>query len=113
MATGQRVFFLRNDNSFTISGFKNALTNAYLNEASIATWELRTAKTGGGSQVGSGTMSYVDDSNGDYVGTQDAAVSMTEGETYWLHIILSQDGIRGDWEVPVIAQLRNGRSPTG
>lgn len=108
---------IRNDNDFRVRGFRDTritpLTDSYLNAATTATWELRTAKSPGGSQVSSGTLSYVTGSNGEYVGGIDDAVSLTEGTEYWLHIVLAQGGVQGDWEVPLTAARRIGNSPAG
>ena len=109
--------FIRNDNDFRIRGFRDSrttpLSSSYLNAATTATWELRTAKSPGGSQVSSGTMVYVTASNGEYVGGIDDAISLTEGTEYWLHIILVQGGVKGDWEVPLTACRRTGNNPGG
>jgi hypothetical protein len=103
---------IRNDADFRIRGFKDKRTGSYLN-AATGTWELRTAKYNGGSQVSTGSMAYVSSSNGEYVGGIDNAISLTEGTTYWLHVTLAEGGVVGDWEIPVVAARRTGLNPIG
>lgn len=106
--------FIRNDNDFRVKGFRDTRTGDYLNAATTATWELNPAKKATSpTAVSSGSMTYVAGSNGEYVGGIDDAVVLTEGTTYWLNVVLVQDGIRLDIEIPVVAQLRSGSTPRG
>lgn len=107
------TILIRNDHDFRIKGFRDtrAAAGTYLNAATTATWAITTAKNGGGTAVSNGTMEYVTDSNGEYVGGVDDAVSLTEGTEYWLQIILIQGGVRGDWNIPFTAVRRTGKTP--
>lgn len=105
--------FIRNDCDFRVRGFRDsrAARGTYLNAATTATWEVRTAASPGGSQVSSGTLTYVTASNGEYVGGMDDSVSLTAGTEYWVHIILVEGGVRFDYEDSFVAVGRKGKTP--
>lgn len=111
------VLLLRNSNRVKIKGFRDpdADEGEYLNAATTRTWEVRTAKSPGGSAVASGNLTYVTGSNGVYsaVITPAAIAALVEGTDYWLHLVLEEGGVQGDWEIPVTAQRRLGTRPTG
>lgn len=99
-----------NDFDWWIKGFFNNRTKQFMNTAT-GTWTLRTAPDGGGTLVSNGSMDYVAGSNGDYVGGIDDAIALTVGTTYYLTIILAQDGVKGDWRESFVAQRRTGKTP--
>jgi diacylglycerol kinase family enzyme len=103
---------IRNDVDVVVRGLKDRRTKEFLN-AATGTWELRTAKVGSGAQVSSGVMGYVSDSNGEYAGGIDNALTLTEGTTYWLHVELDEGGVVFDAEIPVVAVRRIGVRPNG
>lgn len=114
VATGQ--ILVGNDFDFIIRGFRDTritpIEDSFLNAATTATWELRTAADGGGTQASSGSMTYVTGSNGDYIGGLDDAVSLTVGNVYWLTVILVQGGLKGYWNMSYVAARRTGKTPT-
>ena len=103
------TIYIRNDTDIRIQGFRDsrAAAGVYLNAADIHTWELRTSPDGGGSLVSSGNMAYVTGSNGEYVGGLDDSIVLTVGTTYWVHVILVELGVRGDWEDSFVARRRS------
>lgn len=103
---------VRNDTDVVLRGFRDrrAASGVYLN-AATGTWEIRTAKSPGGTQVATGDLEYVTGSNGEYVGGIDDAVSLTEGITYWLHVVIAEGGVQADVERPFTATRRLGTSP--
>lgn len=107
--------FVNSDNDFRIKGFRDsrAAAGIYLNAATTKTWEVRTAADGGGTEVSSGSMEYVDSSNGEYVGGMDDSIELTVDTTYWLTVVLVEGGVRGQWDVPLVATRRTGRNPRG
>lgn len=114
VATAQ--ILVGNDYDWRIKGYRDSritpIEDSYLNAATTATWELRTAADGGGSQVSNGSMTYVTGSNGEYVGGIDDAVVLTPGTTYWLTIILVQGGVKLYINRPIEAVRRTGNTPT-
>lgn len=104
---------IRNDNDFRIVGFRdtrNPDKTVFLNAATTATWELRTLRSPGGTQVATGTMEYVTGSNGEYVGGLASSVELEENDEYWLHIVLVEGDVNLDIEDSFTAQRRIGRS---
>lgn len=99
---------------FRIRGFK-AADGTYLNAATTRTWQVRTERTPGGTVIANGDLTYITGSNGEYVATATPAEmeDLEEGTEYWLHVVLAEGGVQGDWEVPVTAQRRLGTRPTG
>lgn len=72
----------------------------YIDDATI-TWVIRAAAADGsydsaGALVtnGGGTMSYITDSNGDYIGTIEDGASLTLGSTYWVIATATASGDR-------------------
>lgn len=59
----------------------------------------------GGSTVSGSTfsLSYVSGSDGDYEGSMDDTVSLTENASYKYEIIATQSGITKTWRIPVTA----------
>lgn len=114
MSAGQLL--INNDNDFRVRGFRDTRTtpisSSYLNAATTATWELRTAADGGGTQTSSGTMTYVTGSNGEYIGGIDDAVSLVAGTTYWLTVILVQGGVKFYINEDFVGARRTGKTPT-
>lgn len=94
------------------AGRKRPAAADFINDATI-TWIIRAAAADGsydsaGAQVssGGGTMSYVDDSNGDYYGTIEDGAALTNGSTYWLVASMSASGDRvGSRKLKFIAGL--------
>ena len=99
-----------NDNSIRVRGLKNTDTGSYMNACTTATWELRTAADGGGTQVSSGSMAYVAASNGEWLGGIDDAVSLTVGTEYWLTVVLVESGARYYVNRPFTAVRRRGKT---
>lgn len=101
---------------FRVRGFRdsrvNPLGGTYLNAATTHTWELRTAADGGGTQVATGSLTYVAGSNGEYVGgpdgTTDGSQTMVVGTVYWVTIVLVQGSVPFSANFAVEAVRRTG-----
>ena len=93
------VLFLNEDMTVTWSGATATVngTTTYLNSATV-TYSITDA-AGTAVSGGTGTLSYVSASNGNYEGTIESSVlttaNFTEGRTYLVDITLSQSGYNG------------------
>ena len=97
--------YLNNDNRFWLRNVKNALTGAFINDATPqftlldragaevagVVWPLTMASTG------------VD---GEYTVVADKAAALVENEPYRGEIILNSSGLDGQWEPNYIARRR-------
>lgn len=101
----RRHWYLGNDMTVTLSGFQNALTGDYLNNATVS---CRLLETDGTEVLGSQSLQYVAASNGNYRFTVDKdAVALVDGQFYILEIVASETGIDAQWEVLVQASRRS------
>ena len=104
--------FVRNDHSILLRGAKNEDTGAYFTAAAVGTWEVRSAASPSGSQLATGSMTYLTGSNGEFRGSgPDDSVALVADTRYWVHVVLTEGGVRGDWEESFVAQVRTGRMP--
>lgn len=77
------------DHNVTLTGMRDAATGAYLNTGT-ATWTLKDAS---GTQISTGSLSYVAASNGNYLGvieSTDQGSGLTELATYYVYIAFTQ-----------------------
>jgi len=98
--------YISNDTQIDVSGLQNAADSSYLNSATVTA----TLKDQSGTEV-SGvswplTLSYEAASNGNYSGTIDKAVSVSDGVSYFLEITAAQGGIDAFWRIRMLAQYR-------
>lgn len=70
------------DNALFLSGLQDSLTSSYLNSA-VVTWQLTDSSN---TVLGSGSLSYVSASNGDYQGNMPNSLTSTlvVGQRYFL-----------------------------
>lgn len=68
-----------------------ASSGAYVNDATV-TWALKTAA---GVSIATGSLTYVDASNGRYDGVCESTVELTAGQTYYLEITAVSGGANG------------------
>ena len=99
--------YISNDTQIDVTGLQNAADSSYLNAATVTA----TLKDSAGSEV-SGvswplTLSYVASSDGNYSGTIDKAVSISEQVSYFLEITAAQGGIDAFWRIRLFAQYRS------
>ena len=81
------------DFSVALYGVRDALTGSYLNSATI-TFQVYNTATGAAVSGGSGSLSYVSASNGDYTGVVDAVTTatLTDGAAYYVAYTGAQSG---------------------
>jgi hypothetical protein len=114
LASGVRYGFYRgvlmanqlyygNDASLTVTGFRNAVSLAYLNAATVTCQPYRIAATGVATAVGSPvTLTYTTSSNGDYVGTLESSVidaGFAVDDEYRLDFVAVQSGVNAAWSL--------------
>lgn len=93
------LLYLNEDMNVTLTGASVTVngTTSYLNSATV-TYSITDA-AGTAVSGGTGTLSYVSASSGDYEGTIESSVltssNFTEGRTYLVDITLSQSGYNG------------------
>lgn len=104
MDTDPFVLFISSDMTWTLPGVKNAVSGAFLN-AGTCTYILKksdgTTVTGG-----TGSLSYVSGSDGDYRGTIESTVTtlLKNGDPYWLEVTFAEGGLDRFWRLPCVAQ---------
>ncbi len=96
--------FIGSDLDVAYSGASIASTGAYLNSGTC-TWVL---KDGAGTTVGSGTLTYVGASNGNYAGTIESTVTSTleENGLYTLTITFVQTSYNDERDIAMYASYR-------
>jgi len=99
--------FVGNTNVLELTGLQNALTAAYINDATVTV----TVKDAAGTAVSGETwplaMSYVAASNGDYRAVLVNGLALLAGRKYVAHI--DADGgadLDGNWQLPFWPQTR-------
>jgi hypothetical protein len=95
--TGAIPLYLGNDYDLTLSGVKKESTGDYTDGTATATWLL--AYEEGDGTIQSGSLSYVNPSNGDYsavLQSSDFAAVPIDTRVY-LRLTISQDGYDGEW----------------
>ena len=98
--------YISNDTQIDVTGLQNASDSSYLNSATVTA----TLKDSAGSEV-SGvswplTLSYVASSDGNYSGTIDKAISVSDGVSYFLEITAAEGGLDAFWRIRLVAQYR-------
>jgi hypothetical protein len=86
--------YVGSDNLVEWDGLLDNLTEEYINDATIA-FVLKPAA--GGSNVASGSLDYVADSDGLYRGTIEEDTSLTVGTKYALEVTATASGDRVDF----------------
>lgn len=94
------------DHAFTMTGLQDN-TGAYLNAATV-TYTIYTA-AGVAVTNGTGTLSYVAASNGNYAGTIESTVTstLTQGNDYYADVPISQSTLNDFRRYVFIAEYRS------
>ncbi len=108
MATS--IVFVNNDNYVELSALKNAITDVFINDATVTV----TVKDTDGIEIGlpSGesfpkTMAYVADSDGIYRVTFDKETEWIVGTKYVATIIATSSGLDAEWTIDIIVKVRD------
>ncbi len=108
MATS--IVFVNNDNYIELSALKNAITDAFINDATVEV----TIKTAAGVNIGlpSGesfpkTMAYVADSDGIYRATFDKETEWVVGTKYVATITATSSGLDAEWTIDIVVKVRD------
>jgi hypothetical protein len=102
-------FFIGDDMTVAVDGLHDCYSEEYLNAATISA----QLKDSDGDALGSpGSIAYVDDSDGDYVGIVDAAATalMSENSLYHLDITITQGDYNGFRRIKDMAKY-HGKTP--
>lgn len=96
--------YIGNDLDLTATGMSIASTGAYLNAATV-TWSLTDAE---GTEFGTGTLSYVADSDGDYAGVVESTVTseLEDGGEYVLTVTFAEGSYNAAWQYKIFACYR-------
>ena len=114
--------YINEDSKVTVEGLSyttDAGVTTYLNAATVTytlTDTVGTTTVGGmtvpGTTItgGTGTLSYIAASNGNYTGTIDKAVTslLTAGAKYYLYVPISEGGRDGFRRLELVAEFRGG-----
>lgn len=88
------VIYLANDNLLELQGLTNVANAAYVNTATVSATVVDKNGTNVAGQSWPLTLSYVTASNGNYRGTLEDALSLTENEDYTVRVAVSGRGLR-------------------
>lgn len=106
MAVRSQSVYIGSDHTIRLTGLNGG--GGYLNGATV-TWELKTI---GGVTVtgGTGTLTYVPASDGNYVGTLDRTVTILLLENSWynLFVVMAQGGYDDERRLTLSAAYRQG-----
>jgi hypothetical protein len=96
--------YIGEDLAIQMTGLKNAITDAYVNDATM-TYTLKTAAGVAVTGASAISMPYVAASDGNYRGTMDSSVSgtLTNDTVYYLEISVSGSVFR---RISCVAQYR-------
>lgn len=100
------VIYLANDNLLELQGLQNAATAAYVNNATVTATVVDKNGANVAGQSWPVTLSYVSASNGNYRGTLEDALALTEGEDYTARVAISGAGLTAFFEHPLRALRR-------
>jgi hypothetical protein len=92
--------YVGNDNLIELIGAQDEVTGSYLNLASCT---FSVCDEAGVVIAENIPMSYVDLSNGRYLGTLQSTVSLATGSMYYVEITLRQGELVGRWRQAAIA----------
>lgn len=100
------ILYIGNDRYITLSGLNDAADNSYLNSATVtyAIYEANGTAVSGGT----GTLSYISASNGNYRGIIDAAITatLTAEAAYYIAITATQGNYDGLFRIDCTARIR-------
>lgn len=87
--------YIGSDNNIILTGMRDSVDDSYLNSATV-TYAIYAAEgyvRGTSSPIASGTgsLSYVSASNGNYRGTIDSTVTTTLTEEDWYYVVITFD----------------------
>ena len=102
------VLYLDNDNNAWIEGLKNAVSGAFVNDATCVIVEVLDAAGAQVSNTANISMTYKTASDGEYYGKLPYTVSLTEDEEYTVRVRATDgNGNRAEWRRKVRARYRN------
>lgn len=99
--------YIGNDNRILIEGLLNKAASTYLNSATVTVTLVDSTGAQVSGQSWPTTMSYIAASDGDYAGTLEDALSLTEHAWYTAQVTANGGaGLLGYWELAVQAKVR-------
>lgn len=111
MPAATDVLYIDNTNNVWIEGLKNAVSGAFINNATCEIVELLDAAGAAVAGVADIAMTYKASSDGDYYGPIPHTVSLTEDAEYTVHATatttIEGETTVADWRRKVRARYRN------
>lgn len=108
MATidNQNVLLIGNDNSLELNGLRNAITDAFVNGATVAAVlkDMKGVDLAG--QTWPLTLPYVAASDGCYRAILEDSLTLKHDQNYKLQIAAQGDGLTATWEAIIKAEIR-------
>jgi hypothetical protein len=101
-----QTVFVGNDNLLKLTGLKKMAATVYDNEAvvtAVVTTRAGVNVTGQNMPV---TLTYVEDSDGDYVGILYKEIEWELNEPYLAHVTAFSDGLTALWTIRLTARTR-------
>lgn len=98
--------FINNDNRIVLTGLKNESTDAFENGATVTMTLYDSANTEVTGQSWPATLTYITASDGNYEGTLDDGLSLTDGQDYEVRITAVASGANGEWRKTLTAAFR-------
>lgn len=102
------VAYRNSDNTIEVSALKNALTDAFLNAATVVVTVVDADGTEVAGESWPVTLDYVAASDGTYRATLEDAISWVHQTAYSAQITATSGGLKRYWECPVVGWTDSG-----
>lgn len=102
----ENTLYIDNSNRLVLEGLQDEDSGAYLNAATVVAtlYDENDVEVVG--QTWPLNLSYVAASNGDYRGTLDYDLQLTEDALYYAHITATSGSLQGSWRIALRADYR-------
>jgi hypothetical protein len=105
----QYVLLIDNDNVLEVNGLRNAVTDAFINNATISATLKDIAGVAIAGQTWPLTLPYVTDSEGCYRALLANTLAVSNGKPYTLQITAAGSGLKASYSVIITAQTRRNQ----
>lgn len=100
--------YINNDNRVVLTGLKNESSGNFENSATVTMTLYDSSGNTVSGQSWPASLSYIAASNGNYEGTLDDGLSLTEGADYEVRVTATASGATGEWRKELEASFRYG-----
>jgi hypothetical protein len=104
--TTLNILYLGNDMILELDALKNAVTDAFINNATVSVTLTDSAGEDVTGETWPLTMSYVAASDGKYRAVLQDTLPLIKNKRYKATVNAVGSGLKGNWEIDVIAKVR-------